>query len=264
MAMAVAALTAAWLAAAELPPAVIDAFDRYVEATEARMLRARDAGGLLWLDSLDPQRRAALDARLQRGEIVTESLRSAADGKPLEIPSSLFLHSIGAVFLRGATLTQVVDILQDYDHHAEIFRPTVRRSRIISREGDRFIVFRQLYARKIVTFVYDAEFDVQYTTLSPRQVDCRSAATRGAQVVDVGKPTEREKPIRGRPDRQWRFRTYCRVEERGSGSYLEYETLFVSPELPFFVRVVGGSIVRAFPAEAATELLTEMRARLSH
>ena len=115
------------------------------------------------------------------------------------------------------------------------FGPIVRRSKVLEHAGDEFLVFRQLYHRTIVTYVYNMDFRVRYSRPKDGQLECRSFATRGAQVEDVGKPTEREEPVKGNPANQWRLNTYCRAEQREDGTYLEYETLFVAPELPWMI-----------------------------
>jgi hypothetical protein len=247
--------TALPLFAAELPKRVLDAFDRYHRATEAQMARTRSGGGFLWIDTLPESSRTRVYNRLKRGEVVTETLHTQENGKRLNVPDAIFLHSVGAVFIANGTVGQVQRILQDYDRHAEYFGPIVRRSKVLEHAGDEFLVFRQLYHRTIITYTYNMDFRVRYSRPKGGQLECRSFATRGAQVEDVGKPTEREEPVKGNPANQWRLNTYCRAEEREEGTYLEYETLFVAPELPWMIRVIGGPIVRGFPSDAATQIL---------
>ena len=169
---------------------------------------------------------------------------------------------MGAVFIPKGTTGQVQRILQDYDRHADYFGPIVRRSKILEHSGDEFLVFRQLYHRTIITYVYNMDFRVRYSRPKDTQLECRSFATRGAQVEDVGKPTEREEAVTGNPANQWRLNTYCRAEQREDGTYLEYETLFVAPQLPWMIRVIGGPIVRGFPSDAATKILKATQQRL--
>lgn len=81
-------------------------------------------------------------------------------------------------------------------------------------------------------------------------------------VTDAGKPTEREKGFRGDPRKQWFLRSYYRVQERDGGTYLEHETLFVCPPLPFVVRVFS-PLVRDVPADVSRSILAALRLRLS-
>lgn len=93
-------------AAADLQPRTVAAFDRYVRATEAQMVR-------------DP-----------------------------------FLRIDGFSDVeRRAKLGQALDLLQDYDRHAEIFRPAIPRSKLVSRNGDVFRVDLRFYMKKAITVV---------------------------------------------------------------------------------------------------------------
>jgi hypothetical protein len=49
-------------------------------------------------------------------------------------------YRLGTVFVAGVTLDQALDLLQDYDRHAEIYRPAVARSKLVSRDADVFRV----------------------------------------------------------------------------------------------------------------------------
>lgn len=245
----------------EVPAAAIAFFERYVTATEARMLRDRGEHQLLWLDGRPEAERAAIDRRLRRGEVVTEGLRTTDGGSPPRWADAVFLHSVAIVFLPGATRETTVALLQDFDRHAELFGPTIRRSRVVGHDGDATLVAGQFAHRKVVTIVYNAEMASRCEVLSARQADCRSVSRRGAMVTDAGKPTEREKGFRGDPHKQWFLRSYYRVQERDGGAYLEHETLFVCPPLPFMVRVFS-PLVRDVPADVSRSILAAMRLRL--
>ena len=47
---------------------------------------------------------------------------------------------LGAVFVPGANLGQALDLLYDYDQHAEIFRPAIACSKLVFRSDDVFRV----------------------------------------------------------------------------------------------------------------------------
>ena len=71
-------------------------------------------------------------------------------------------HWVGAVFIPGAKLDDVLAVLQDYDQHAEYYAPDVERSKIESRDGDHFRVFLRFRRHKVITVVLDTEHDVHY------------------------------------------------------------------------------------------------------
>ena len=246
----------------EVRPAAIAAFERYVAATETRMRADRQDGHLLWIDRVPAATRTSLERRLASGDVITETLRSDSGGAPIEVSEAIFLHALASVQLRGVSVGEVMALLQDVDHHAEIFAPTIRKSRAIGRDGDGVIVAGQFSHRNVFTITYNAEVETRCTTLSATQAECRSVSRRGAMVADAGRPNEREKGFRGDAKKQWFLRTYYRLEARGEGTRVEHETLFVCPPLPRLLRIFS-PLVRDVPAEVSEALLVGMRARLS-
>ena len=85
--------------------------------------------------------------------------------------------------------------MQDYERYQEIYSPNVRRSRTISRQGDTFKIYLQLFMKKVISVVLNTEYDVRYTRLSPTRVHVRSYSTRIAEVQDPGTADEKEKPL---------------------------------------------------------------------
>jgi len=245
----------------EVRPAAFAAFDRYVAATEARMRADRADAHLLWIDRLPEAKRASLERRLAAGGVVTETLRSDSGGAPIVIADAIFLHALASVQLRGVSIGAAMALLQDVDHHAEIFAPTIRKSRAIERDGDAVVVAGQFSHRNVFTIVYNAEVETRCASLSATQAECRSVSRRGAMVADAGRPNEREKGFRGDARKQWFLRTYYRLEARGDGTRVEHETLFVCPPLPRLLRIFS-PLVRDVPAEVSEALLVGMRARL--
>ncbi len=52
-----------------------------------------------------------------------------------------------------SSLSQVLTVLQGYDNHKNVYKPDVRRSKLLERNGDEFRVYLQFYRRSIVTVV---------------------------------------------------------------------------------------------------------------
>jgi hypothetical protein len=64
---------------------------------------------------------------LRRGEVYIERLSTREAGRPIDVPDGLIHHWLGTVFVPGASLGQALDLLQDYDRHAEIYSPAIAR-----------------------------------------------------------------------------------------------------------------------------------------
>jgi hypothetical protein len=149
---------------AELKPQTVAAFDRYVQVTEQRM---NDAPQFLWVDGLPAsQQRAVLEA-LRRGELVIDRLTTRQSGKEIDIPDGMVHHWIGVVFVPGATVDKALSLLQDYDHHAQIYAPAVAVSKLLSRDGNNFRVYLRFMMKKVITVVVNSEHDARFTREAP-------------------------------------------------------------------------------------------------
>src|SRR3954447_24372829 len=136
-------------AGAELQAKTIAAFDRYVEATNARMVaELGSADRFLYLSTRpDPERTTAFE-RLRRGEILVERLSTADAGRPIPIPGGLVHHWVGLAFLPGVTLDRAVALLQDYDRHAVVYAPRIARSTLRTRADDLFRFHLRFFMQK--------------------------------------------------------------------------------------------------------------------
>jgi hypothetical protein len=255
-------LTAA-VSAAELKQRTVEAFGRYVLVTEARMateLTATD--GFLRLDHVPAQRRQAVLAQLQQGQVVVESLGTRESGKRIHIPGGLVHHWVALVFVPGATLQESLAFLRDYDHHQEIYRPDILRCKLLSADGDNFKVYFRFYRKTIVTAVYNAELDIRYFSLDATRAYSRSYSTRIAEIVDPGKPTEREKPVGRDRGYLWRLNTYWRYEERDGGVYIQVEFIALSRSVPGIFAWLVNPYIKSVPREYLTHLLGATRSAL--
>src|SRR5271165_1500246 len=116
--------------ATELSPEAARGFDEYVRLTEHRMQGELGPGGaFLWVDGLSEPQRSEVHARLLRGE-VTSARRHTADPSGHSLtPAALIHHWVGTIFIPGVSLAGVLDVVRDYDRHAEYYAPDVVQSR---------------------------------------------------------------------------------------------------------------------------------------
>jgi len=238
---------------AELKPETLAAFNRYVQITAARIDKelAR-AGEFLYIEGLpEPQRSAAL-ASLRRGEIYMEPLQTQdASGAPLAAPQGLIHHWIGAVFIPGATLGQVLELAKDYDRHQDIYQPEVVRSRLLKHDGDNYQIYYRLRKKKVITVTLNTNHDVQYFPVDQTHCHSRSVATRIAEVADADQPDEHEKPIGQDGGFMWRLNSYWRFEEKDHGVYVEVESISLTRDIPTGL----GWLIRPFITDIPRESL---------
>lgn len=245
--------------AAELKPATVAAFECYIRATEARMDEDLREGRFLFVDRLPSERRHEAYAALQRGQILIEQMRSREDRQPIKIPSGLIHDWVGLIFIPGATIPQVLAVLEDYNNHQNIYKPDVRRSKVLEHSDNTFKVYLQFYRKTIVTVVINANFDVWYTQLDSTHSMTKSYSTRIAEVQNAGKPDERELPVGRDHGYMWRLYTYWRIEEKDGGVYLQNESVGLSRTVPWEFAWLVKPLIRGIPRAVLSNLLQATR-----
>jgi hypothetical protein len=144
----------------------VRAFEAYARLAESRLDSVvQNPEGFLWADS------AARRSRLRQAGVICEPRNSKG---ALKIPRGLVHDWVGAAFIPGATAARVLELLQDYDHHRDTYRPDVIESRTLARNGNDFKVRLRVFKRKVVTVVLDTDYDIHYRPLSGRDWQSRS------------------------------------------------------------------------------------------
>src|SRR5438132_2434662 len=236
------------------------AFEHYVKLTEARNERELKRGtGLLWVDGLPAEQRAEASAALKRGDVKMQKLEILDNGKPIACPGGTIHHWTGVVFILGAKLGDVLDVLEDYDQHSVYYAPDVERSQVESRDGDHFRVFLRFRRHKLITVVLNTEHEVQYIHDAPGKAHSRSSAVRIAEVENAGKSDEREKTLGDDGGFLWRMETWWRMEERDGGVYMQSEVASLTRDIPTGVGWMIKPFVTGIPKESLTFTLEATR-----
>jgi hypothetical protein len=248
------------LSAAELKPGTIAAFERYVRATEARIgAEVSDARRFLYVDTMPDARRRAQAADLVSGKLVIERMRSDENGRAIPIADGLIHHWLGAVFVPGGTLTAAVALLQDYDRHADIYKPAIERSQVLKQEGDRFKVFLRFFMKKVISVTINSDHDARFTRVDDTRAYSRIVSTRVQEVQQAGAPSERELPEGNDGGYLWRINSYWRFLERDGGVYVQCESVTLSRDIPFGLGWVIEPFVTSIPRESLTFTLETTR-----
>ena len=236
-----------------LRPATLEAFYHYVRLTDSANEAELQHGTNLWgIDSLDVHARNVAYAALQRGEISIKKRETLENGSEIRCPNGLSHHWSAVVFVPGPKLSDVLAILQDYDHHSDIYAPDVERSRLEQRDGDHFRAFLRFRRHKVITVVLDTEHDVRYFRDGDARAHSRSSATRIAQVENAGKPDEREKTPGDDDGFLWRMETWWRMVERDGGVYVQSEVVSLTRDIPAGLGWLIGPFVSSIPKESLT------------
>lgn len=259
VAIALLALAAA-PSEADLKPAAITAFDRYVTLTEARM--AGEMSGtspFLWIDRQADGRRALL-GKLKLGEVVSARLLTRDGKAEIDVPGGLIHHWVGTVLLPGATIDRAMAVVKDYPKYPTRFAPMIQRARVLKQSPDHFDVTMRTWAKKVLTVVIDADYGVDYRTLRPTSVVTRSVASNIYEVEDPGTPGERRTPAERGQGFLWRLNTYCWFDERPEGVYEQCESISLTRDVPYGLGWVIKPFITSIPRETMEFTLGKVRA----
>jgi hypothetical protein len=246
--------------ATELRPEAAQGFDQYVQLTERRMQSELAPGGaFLWVESLAEPSRSEAYARLQRGEVIAVKLQTADSSGHSSTPGALIHHWVGTIFIPGVSLPQVLAVVQDYDRHAEYYKPDVMQSKKVEQSGDYFKVHYRLRKKKIITIILDADYDVHRHFLDGTHAYSNSASNRIAQVENAGQPNERELPVGNDGGYMWRLNSYWRYFDSGRGVYVQCEAISLTRDVPAAVNWLVGSFVQSVPKESLEFTLQSTR-----
>jgi hypothetical protein len=244
-------LWAAPPAAAQLKPAAERGFERYVQLTETRMsTEVRPGAAFLRIDDLPAAQRQSDLAKLENGEVVSEQLTTSAAAAEIATPGALIHHWVGTVFIPGATLQQVLAILQDYDHHQQYFQPEVQRSKLLARTGDDFTIYYRLKQTDVLTVVLDTEYQIHYQRLDANRETSRSYSTRVAEIVHPGSAGERALSPTNDHGFLWRLNSYWRFEQTPRGVFVQCEAISLTRDIPVGLGWVIGPLVEQVPKES--------------
>lgn len=252
------ALAVTLAAATELKQETATAFDQYVRATEARMEEDVRQNQFLAVDRLPESRRREVYDQLQRGEIYVEALRTREDGT-IHVPSGLVHHWVAIAFIPKARLSEALAVLKDYDNQQNIYKPDVRRSKLLEHQGDESKIFLQFFNKSLDTVVLDAEFDVRDTQFGSNQYQIASRSTRIAEVANPNKPDAHERPVGKDHGYMWRLDTYWRIEEKDNGVYVQNESVALTRTVPVLLAWLVNPLIKSIPRGILMRLLNATR-----
>ena len=245
---------------ASLEPTTLKAWEEYLESANTRMdLRLSTGKSFLWVDEETDRLQ-----RVRAGEIVVSPV---GPQNPKRVPSGLIHDWVGAAFIPGATLPDVLQVVRNYDQYKDLYQPTVIESRVIetSETKDRFSMVL-IHKSTFLKTALDADYETRYVHVDDRRVYSISRATRIQEVDEYGTPAQRTLQQDEGRGIIWRLFSITRYAERDGGVYLELEAIGLSRDIPASLRFLVEPIVRRVSrASLATSLLqTEQAVRSSN
>jgi len=239
----------------QLKPQTVKAFQAYIREAEAEMEQTLGSGSsFLWSDG-NPDRAD----QVREGQIVAQFWSGKG---PVKVPNGLIHDWIGAAFIAGATVRDVLTLVQDYDNHKNIYKPEVIASTLISHHGNDFQIYMRLLKKKILTVVLDTDHDVHYRSLGPGRWVCRSYTTRIVEVENQGTSKEKVLPPDTGYGFLWRLYSYWRFAEQESGVCVECRAISLTRDVPLGLGWLIEPIIQKLPKESLINTLKATRQAL--
>jgi len=238
--------------AVDLKPETVEAFDRYIASTDAKMQPRWSGEHFLWFDASPDIR-----LRLLAGAVVAQPIQGNGI---VALPGGLIQDWIGAVFIPKATLEETLRVAQDYPQHVQTYRPDVAEVKVLSHSGNDFLIRTRVVKSKfLISDVLAIDNQIHFVPLDSKRVYSRSASRRVTEISNPGKQNEHELPPGHDRGLMWRINGYWFFEERDDGVFITCESITLTRDIPYLMAKLLGPIVHELPAEALKTSLEQTR-----
>jgi len=245
-----------------LQPKTVQGFVRYAAAVEARIDKELRENAPF----LDIERQPAAELNrtmtaLRRGEVVV-SRAVARDGSAseIEVDGGMINHWRGTAFIPNVKLDVLLKTLQEpqTDKHKQ---EDVLSSRVVQVGENSQKLYLRLRRTKLITVVYDTEYDTTYRRVAADRALSTSISTKIVEIENAGTPQERALPEGNDHGFMWRLYSYWRYKQVGDGVVVEVESLTLSRNLPLLFTPFLRPVVNSTARDSITRTLTSMRLR---
>lgn len=236
-----------------LQPRTVEEFQKYAAGAEAQLaLRWEGERPFLAIDDSASEREQVL-----HGDLL---IRPGTPQNPVSIANGLVHDWVGAVFIPNTTVRKVMDILQDFDRHSQIY-PEVTNSHLVQREGNDLIGHWRLERKDpLVPVVLDVEQEAHYKEVAPGKWICRAYAKNISEVQNPGTAREKKFPPNEGTGFLWQLYAYWSLEPVNDGVLAECRTLSLSRNIPAALAWAIKPFVQSLPRESLASTLRNTRA----
>lgn len=156
-------------------------------------------------------------------------------------------------------MQQVLDVLQDFDHHAGRYPPVIK-SHLISRNGEDITGYWRLEQRgQLLPAVFDVIQTVHYRELSPDKWTAKSHADDIRAVEGAGSKDERIFPPGEGDGFMWKLYSYWSLEKVQTGVIAECRTVSLSRGIPAGLGWLVKPFVNGIPRNSLASTLSSTR-----
>ncbi len=228
----------------KLSPETLHEFEAYQSFADREL--SSQSG--LWIDQ-----HPDATAKAKRGEIVTYSLTGDT---AREVTEGLIHDWIGDMYIRGATVAKVRDLLLDTQRHASIY-PEIQRASVLSQQGNSKITELSLKKKKVLTIRLDIVYRNEWREPSPETwiMTARSQSVREWLNGKLLPPDEGDGYL-------WRMNSQWTLRQDGGGVWVELRSVSLSRDTPAGLGWIIRPLIRNFPVESITSTLEATRRAL--
>ncbi|MBV9085692.1 MAG: hypothetical protein JOZ62_23715 [Acidobacteriaceae bacterium] len=254
-AMALAVVFSAAVSGAELRPETAREWDEYLLRAHELMVD-RIERNFLWVDESEQRLE-----RVRAGSIIVAPIQPKM---PIPIRHGLVHHWIGAAFIPGMHIEDVIATVREYDRYAYFYAPAVTGAQVIEvsedpeHAPDRFtltFVNKSFFSKHAL----ECESKTSYTRLDAQRWYSQSHTVRVQEWTQYGSSREHMLPAGEGTGYLWSASTVSRFEERDGGVYVEMEAIALSREVPTGMGELVNPIIRRVSKSTLATSLDETR-----
>jgi hypothetical protein len=182
-----------------------------------------------------------------------------SNGHPPRADGALIHHWSGAMLIPHVRPEDVVAVLRDYDHHAQIYGPEVRSSKLLDKQGERYHVLHETLSRNIIAIGLKIESVVDWSRDGQDGFSSHSTTTRVTELERAGTPRARERTPSQAKGWMWAEDSWWRISPKADGACVTYETVALTRDIPWGLGWLLHPIVDRFPADTMTNMLVRTR-----
>jgi hypothetical protein len=235
---------------AELKEGTQQAWDAYIQTANSQMV-GRTHDPFLWVDEVPDRSHSVHDGKILVSPIGQQN--------PKPVPYGLIHDWIGAAFIPGAKLEDVLSAARDYGDYKEFYKPNVIDSKSLGTAGtcDKYSMLL-LNKELVASTALEAEYEACYHRLDDRRWYSIAHTTHMQEIRRYAQPGRQELSSDQGSGYIWRLYSFARFEERDGGVYVELEVIVLSRDIPVAVRWVVNPIVRRVSKNAMLTSLRQM------
>jgi hypothetical protein len=232
-------------------PAAIEAYKRAVTAVEKRQANGNTTPAQLNCPATGEHASTIAAERLP----VQDS-----DGHPLHPDGALIHHWGAAIFIEHVGAGDVISLLQDYDHHANVYAPEVTYSKLIDKQGSRYHVVHESLSRNLLTVGLRIESIIEWSGDEQRGFSSHATTIRVNEIEHAGTPRARLRSPDQAKGWMWAENSWWHVIPKTNGVCLTYEAITLTRDIPWGLRWLVRPMAEHFPAETLSTMLQRTRA----